>query len=315
MAAPGVEAMRTSETANDTPEIRRNRTRAADAARRGSAVGLIPTPSAGGGGGLIGGVGGRWQGVAVIDGWEWLAVFAAAVAAGGINALVGSGTLVTFSTLVTLGVPPLTANVSNTVGLVAGSVAGSWGYRRELAEQPQRIKRYVPASLLGGLSGAVLLLVLPEAAFEAIVPALVGLGVLLVAIQPWVARKLSIPHNTHIVGGVTTWALVYLVGIYGGYFGAAQGVLLIAILGAFVDADLQRVNGLKNVLAAVVNAVAAVLFIVVADVDWGIALVMTVGAALGGFFGAHYGRRLPDLALRLFIIAVGTVAVVVLVRA
>jgi uncharacterized membrane protein YfcA len=252
--------------------------------------------------------------VRVITGWEWGAVFAAALAAGAINALVGSGTLVTFSTLVTLGVPPLTANVSNTVGLVAGSVAGSWGYREELRQQPERIKRYVPSSLLGGLTGAVLLLVLPPKAFETIVPVLVGLGVVLVAVQPWVARRLSISHNTHVVGGVLPWVLVYLVGIYGGYFGAAQGVLLIAILGALVDANLQRVNALKNVLAAVVNAVAAVLFIVVADVDWGIAAVMTVGAAIGGYLGAHYGRRLPALVLRLFIIVVGLVAVVVLVR-
>jgi uncharacterized membrane protein YfcA len=250
----------------------------------------------------------------VIGGWEWLAVFAAAMAGGAINALVGSGTLVTFSTLITLGVPPLTANVSNTVGLVAGSVAGSWGYRQELAEQPERIRRYVPASLLGGLTGAVVLLVLPEKAFDTIVPALVGLGVLLVAIQPWVARKLSVSHNTHIVGGVVPWILVYLVGIYGGYFGAAQGVLLIAILGALVDANIQRVNALKNVLAAVVNAIAALLFIVVADVDWGIALVMAVGATIGGYLAAHYGRRLPDVALRLFIVCVGLVALVVLLR-
>jgi hypothetical protein len=249
----------------------------------------------------------------VISGWEWGAVFAAAMVGGAVNALVGSGTLVTFSTLITLGVPPLTANVSNTVGLVAGSVAGSWGYREELSEQPERIKRYVPSSLLGGLTGAALLLVLPASAFETIVPVLVALGVVLVAVQPWVARRLSVPHNTHVVGGVVPWVLVYLVGIYGGYFGAAQGVLLIAILGALVDANLQRVNALKNVLAAVVNAVAAVLFVVVADVDWGIALVMAVGAALGGFLGAHYGRRLPALALRLFIIVVGVVAVVVLV--
>lgn len=251
----------------------------------------------------------------MISGWEWGAVFVSAVAAGAINALVGSGTLVTFSTLITLGVPPLTANVSNTVGLFAGSVASSWGYRAELSEQPARIKRYVPSSLLGGLTGAVLLLVLPPAAFETIVPVLVGLGVVLVAIQPWVARRLSVAHDAHVVGGALPWLLVYLVGIYGGYFGAAQGVLLIAILGALVDANIQRVNALKNVLAAVVNAVAALLFILLADIDWAIAVVMMVGAVIGGFFGAHYGRRLPDLALRLFIIVVGLIAVVVLVRA
>jgi len=246
--------------------------------------------------------------------WEWLAIFAAGVAAGGINALVGSGTLVTFSTLVALGVPPLTANVTNTVGLVAGSVASSVGYREELSTQRTRIVRFVPASVLGGLTGAGLLLVLPESAFDAIVPALVGLGVALVAIQPWLARRLAVEHDTHALGGPVAWIAVYLIGVYGGYFGAAQGVLLIAVLGALVDAHLQRVNALKNVLAAVVNAVAAVVFIFLADVDWVIAGVLVVGATAGGYFGAHYGRRLPAVALRVFIIVVGLAALVVLVR-
>jgi uncharacterized protein len=246
--------------------------------------------------------------------WEWLAIFAAGVAAGGINALVGSGTLVTFSTLVALGVPPLTANVTNTVGLVAGSVASSVGYRQELSTQRTRMVRFVPASVLGGLTGAGLLLVLPESAFDAIVPALVGLGVVLVAIQPWLARRLSVEHDTYALGGPVAWIAVYLIGIYGGYFGAAQGVLLIAVLGALVDAHLQRVNALKNVLAAVVNAVAAVVFVFLADVDWGIAVVLVVGATAGGYFGAHYGRRLPVSVLRAFIIVVGLVALVMLVR-
>lgn len=246
--------------------------------------------------------------------WEWLAILAAGVAAGGINALVGSGTLVTFSTLVALGVPPLTANVTNTVGLVAGSVASSVGYRQELSTQRTRMVRFVPASVLGGLTGAGLLLVLPESAFDAIVPALVGLGVVLVAIQPWLARRLAVEHDTYALGGPVAWIAVYLIGIYGGYFGAAQGVLLIAVLGALVDAHLQRVNALKNVLAAVVNAVAAVVFIFLADVDWGIAGVLVIGATAGGYFGAHYGRRLPASALRAFIIAVGMIALVMLVR-
>ncbi|MCZ3386082.1 MAG: sulfite exporter TauE/SafE family protein [Actinomycetia bacterium] len=246
--------------------------------------------------------------------WEWLAVLAAGVAAGGINALVGSGTLVTFSTLVALGVPPLTANVTNTVGLVAGSVASSVGYRAELSTQRARMVRFVPASVLGGLTGALLLLVLPESAFDAIVPALVGLGVVLVAVQPWLARRLAVEHDTAALGGPVAWGAVYLIWVYGGYFGAAQGVLLIAVLGALVDAHLQRVNALKNVLAAVVNAVAAVVFILLADIDWAIALVLTLGAAAGGFFGAHYGRRLPPAALRALIIVVGLIALYVLVR-
>jgi uncharacterized membrane protein YfcA len=246
--------------------------------------------------------------------WEWLAILAAGVAAGGINALVGSGTLVTFSTLVALGAPPLTANVTNTVGLVFGSVASSVGYREELSTQRTRMVRFVPASVLGGLTGAGLLLVLPESAFDAIVPALVGLGVVLVAIQPWLARRLAVEHDTYALGGPVAWIAVYLIGIYGGYFGAAQGVLLIAVLGALVDAHLQRVNALKNVLAAVVNAVAAIVFIVLADVDWAIAAVLIVGATAGGYFGAHYGRRLPASVLRTFIIVVGLVALVILVR-
>ena len=246
--------------------------------------------------------------------WEWLAILAAGVAAGGINALVGSGTLVTFSTLVALGVPPLTANVTNTVGLVAGSVASSVGYRRELSTQRPRMIRFVPASIAGGLTGAALLLLLPASAFDTIVPVLVGLGVALVAIQPMVARKLSVPHDTHTLGGPGAWIAVYLIGIYGGYFGAAQGVLLIAVLGALVDANLQRVNALKNVLAAVVNAVAAAVFIVLAPVDWPIAVVLIVGSTVGGFLGAHYGRKLPDIALRTFIIVVGLIALVVLLR-
>ena len=246
--------------------------------------------------------------------WEWLAIFAAGVAAGGINALVGSGTLVTFSTLVALGVPPLTANVTNTVGLVFGSVASSVGYREELSTQRTRMVRFVPASVLGGLTGAGLLLVLPESAFDAIVPALVGLGVVLVAIQPWLARRLAVEHDTYALGGPVAWIAVYLIGIYGGYFGAAQGVLLIAVLGALVDAHLQRVNALKNVLAAVVNAVAAIVFIFLADVDWAIAAVLIVGATAGGYFGAHYGRRLPASVLRTFIIVVGLIALVMLVR-
>lgn len=246
--------------------------------------------------------------------WEWLAIFAAGVAAGGINALVGSGTLVTFSTLVALGVPPLTANVTNTVGLVAGSMASSVGYRAELSTQRARMVRFIPASVLGGLTGAGLLLVLPESAFDAIVPALVGLGVILVAIQPWLARRLAVEHDTYALGGPAAWIAVYLIGIYGGYFGAAQGVLLIAVLGALVDAHLQRVNALKNVLAAVVNAVAAVVFIFLADVDWAIAAVLVVGATAGGYFGAHYGRRLPASILRAFIIVVGLIALVMLVR-
>lgn len=245
--------------------------------------------------------------------WEMLAVLVAGIVAGGVNAVVGAGTLVTFSTLVLIGVPPLTANVSNTVGLVFGSISSSLGYLPELRPQRRRLVRLAPASLLGGVTGAVLLLVLPSSAFDAIVPALVLLGVVLVVLQPRLSRRLGAPHHLAHAPGILLIGGVYLAGVYGGYFGAAQGVLLIALMGTLLDQDLQRVNALKNVLAAIVNAVAAVVFVLVADVDWTVAVLLAVGASFGGWFGARAGRRLPAAALRAFIVVVGLTAVAVLV--
>ncbi|MDH4131061.1 MAG: sulfite exporter TauE/SafE family protein [Actinomycetota bacterium] len=244
--------------------------------------------------------------------WEILAVLAAGLVAGGVNALVGAGTLVTFSTLVLLGVPPLTANVTNTVGLVAGSVAGSLGYRPELTGQRSRLRRLGPASLLGGLVGAGLLLVLPSAAFDAIVPALILLGVVLVVLQPRLSQRLAEPHRVAPAPGPVLWGGVFLAGIYGGYFGAAQGVILIALMGILLDRDLQRVNAMKNVLAAVVNGVAALVFVFAADIDWMVAGLLVVSTAAGGWTGARVGRRLPVNVLRTFIVVVGLAAVVVL---
>ena len=254
-----------------------------------------------------------------MTGWEVLAVFAAGVAAGTINAVVGSGTLITFPTLLAFGVPPVTANVSNTVGLAPGSAAAAWGYRRELAGQRGRLVRLGIGSVLGAVTGAVLLLLLPAEAFDMIVPVLVGIGCVLVVLQPWISRQMAARRSEpvarrHHHGGWWTVLLVYLAGVYGGYFGAAQGVLLIAILGLGLDETLQRVNAAKNVLAGLVNAVAAVLFIVVADVSWGFAGLIALGSVLGGLLGAHVGRRIPPLLLRGIIVAVGVVAIVMLLR-
>jgi uncharacterized membrane protein YfcA len=244
--------------------------------------------------------------------WEMLAVLVAGFVAGGVNALVGAGTLVTFSTLVFLGVPPLTANVTNTVGLVAGSVAGSLGYRPELVGQRPRLQRLGPASLLGGALGAGLLLVLPSAAFDAIVPALILLGVVLVVLQPRLSARLAEPHHVVTAPGALLWLGVFGAGVYGGYFGAAQGVLLIALMGTLLDRNLQRVNALKNVLAAIVNGVAAAVFVFAADIDWQVAGLLVVSATAGGWSGARMGRRLPDVVLRTFIVVVGLGAVIVL---
>jgi uncharacterized membrane protein YfcA len=244
--------------------------------------------------------------------FEAVAILLAGLAAGTINTVVGSGTLITFPTLLAFGVPPVTANVSNTIGLVPGSVSGAIGYRRELAGQRSRVLRLSMASLVGGLVGAVLLLVLPDDAFAAIVPVLILLGCVLVILQPrisaWVARRHEaaggLPHH----GAWWVWPGVLLTGVYGGYFGAAQGVLLMAVLGIGVDESLQRLNAVKNVLAAIVNGVAGLLFILLADVDWRVVALIAVGSVIGAQIGATVGRRLPAGVLRVVIVVVGLAA-------
>lgn len=240
-----------------------------------------------------------------------LAVFVAGIAAGMINTIVGSGTLVTFPTLLAVGLPPVTANVSNALGLVPGSLSGAWGYRRELRGQGRRMLWLAPATTLGAIVGALLLLRLPSAAFDAIVPALIALGVLLVVIGPWLNRRLAARRTGAArERSPWVWAGVLGTGVYGGYFGAAQGVLLMAIFGIGIDDDVQRHNALKNVLSALVNAIAALIFIIVAHIDWTVAGLLAVGSALGGQLGATIGRRLPPLVLRVVIVVVGVVAIV-----
>jgi len=243
--------------------------------------------------------------------WEAIAIFAAGAAAGGINAVVGSGSLITFPTLVALGYPPVLANVSNNIGLVPGSIASCWGYRKELAGQGGRLLRLGSGSLLGALAGGLLLLRLPESAFQMIVPVLIAVALVLVVVQPrvnrWVQkrRKGDVGH-----GGPLLWILVCLAGVYGGYFGAAQGILLISLLGIFLPDDMQTVNGIKNALAGIVNATAAVLFVFIAEVDWAVVGLIALGATLGGYTGASVGRKLPTWALRSVIVCVGLVAIV-----
>ncbi|GIN05608.1 UPF0721 transmembrane protein [Planomonospora venezuelensis] len=240
----------------------------------------------------------------------------AGVAAGTINTVVGSGTLITFPTLLAFGVPPVTANVSNTVGLVPGSMSGVFGYRRELAGQGARVLRLGSASLLGGVVGALLLLRLPSAAFDAIVPVLIALGVVLVLLGPRIQR--SVATRAASRGGIPdhgvwwVWPAVAATGVYGGYFGAAQGVLLMAVLGIGVADSMQRHTATKNVLALIVNAVAALVFIAVADIDWVVAGLIALGSVVGGQIGAGVGRRLPPVLLRAVIATVGVVALAVL---
>lgn len=244
-----------------------------------------------------------------------LAIVAVGLAAGTVNTIVGAGSLITFPTLLALGYAPVVANVSNTVGLVTGSISGAIGYRRELDGQASRVRRLSVASVAGGLVGGVLLLALPASVFENAVPVLILVACVLVALQPRLASRLTDvgrPARPH--GGPLLFAGVFATGVYGGYFGAAQGVILIALLGIFIDDALQRLNALKNILAALVNGVAAVLFIALADVDWAVAGLLAAGAVCGGQLGARLGRRIPAGWLRLVIVVVGvSVAVRLLV--
>jgi uncharacterized protein len=303
-----------------------------------------------------------------------LAIFAAGLAAGTINTVVGSGTLITFPTLLAFGYPPVLANVSNNVGLVPGVASGVHGYRAELAGQRRRIIRLGSASASGGLVGAILLLVLPADAFKAIVPALIGVAVVMVLIQPWLARWMArrqvdrpaaapdggdpdtdpdparadgaepdprppegagpgtggagtvgqvgaatavgvlptadVDRRAEAVGGPVLWFFVFCAGVYGGYFGAAQGVLLIGMLGIAFSDSLQRINAVKNVLAGLVNGLAAIVFIALTHVDWGVAGLIAAGSIIGGQVGARAGRRLPPWGLRLVIVCVGVAALV-----
>jgi uncharacterized protein len=248
-----------------------------------------------------------------------LAVFIAGIAAGTINTVVGSGTLITFPVLLGVGYAPVVANVSNTVGLVPGSASGALGYRRELASQRDRLMPLGVASLLGGITGAVLLLSLPASAFKAIVPAFIAIALVLIMLQPRLsramadrARRAGRTRDGHRPGRAAI-AGVFAGGVYGGYFGAAQGILLLAILNLSLDDDLHRLNALKVVLAGIVNLVAGVLFVFVAHIAWLPAALIAAGSLLGGVLGARYGRRLPPPALRAVILIVGIVAIARLV--
>ncbi len=232
------------------------------------------------------------------------------MAAGTINTVVGSGTLITFPVLLAFGYAPVTANVSNTIGLVPGSVSGAVGYRRELAGQRTRALQLGTMSVLGGITGAVALLLLPASAFKAIVPVFIAIALVLTVLQPrlsrWLlARRIDLQRPGHPL----TALAVFLTGVYGGYFGAAQGILLLAILGVALAQDLQRTNALKNVLAGLVNGVAGLYFAIAAHVAWGAAGIIAVSAIVGAQLGARYGRRLPPAALRGVVVVVGISAI------
>lgn len=240
---------------------------------------------------------------------EVLLIVGAGIAAGTINAVVGSGSLITFPTLLALGYAPVVANVSNTLGLVPGAISGAIGYRDKLVGKARAIARLAPWCAAGALAGGLLLLTLPDAVFEGVVIVLIALALVLVLVQPALARRLRAGEG---VGRHAAWALpvgLLATSMYGGYFGAAQGVLFMAVLGILLTDDLQEANAFKNVLAAIVNGTAAILFIAVSEPDWAVVGLLAGASTVGGQIGARVGKRLPPALLRLLIIAIAVAAI------
>lgn len=251
---------------------------------------------------------------------QFLLLIGAGLIAGCINTIVGSGSLVSFPALLAVGFPPVLANVTNNVGVLPGSVSGAIGYRRELKGKGRSLLPLAVTAGLGGIGGALLLLVLPAEIFSGIVPALIALACVLVLVGPALkkraaARKaLREDDGDEDEGEVTPGLLTTTAatGIYGGYFGAAQGVILLSILSILLKGTMQYANGVKNVLAASANFSAAIVFVALVPIDWLAAAAVAVGAIVGGQVGAQVGRRIPDLALRIVIVAVGVAAIIAL---
>ena len=242
---------------------------------------------------------------------EIAAIFAAGIVAGTINTVVGSGTLFTFPVLLAFGYSPVVANVSNTIGLVPGSAAGAVGYRRELAGQERRLALLAAFSVSGGIIGAILLLTLPASAFKDIVPVFIVIALALIVFQAQINAYLERRGSGRSDRpGPVALAGVFAGGVYGGYFGAAQGIMVLAILSLSLEEKLQRINALKVVLTGAVNLVSGIVFVVAAHVAWAPAGLIAAGSVLGGVLGARVGRRLPPQALRAVIVVVGIVAIV-----
>ena len=238
---------------------------------------------------------------------QFLLVAAAGLAAGVINSIAGAGSLITFPALLAVGLPPLQANVSNSIGLVAGSLSGAWGYRAELKGQSGRVARFCAIAGTGGLLGAFLLLRLPGRVFEVAIPALVAIASVLVVAQPWVSRRLRREGDRPVALAIG----LFLVGVYGGYFGAAQGIMLLAVMGLFLAVPLQRANAFKTLIAGTANAISGVVFIVLAPVSWPHAVVLGLSSLAGGRIGAAVAQRVPDRPLQL---GVGIFGLVVALR-
>ncbi|MBC2933018.1 sulfite exporter TauE/SafE family protein [Nocardioides sp. zg-1228] len=251
---------------------------------------------------------------------ELVLVVATGLAAGVLSSTVGVASLLSFPVLVGLGLPPVVANVSNTMGLIPGGLGGVVGYRQEVREAGRVAYVIMVVCGLGAILGAALLIGLPPGVFEAIVPYLILFTCLLVGIQPRIAAWLRARHETrhgvalaerrHMSPLTTVFATI--TGVYGGYFGAGAGVMMVAVLGIGTDLELRVVNGLKTLSLMVGNIVAGAIFAVVADPRWDVVVLLAAGSLVGGYVGARIGRKLPDAVFRGAVVAAGVVAALLL---
>ena len=248
-----------------------------------------------------------------MTGLEQLAVLFAGLGAGILTSTVGVASLLSFPVLVAVGLPPVVANTSNTVGMTPAGLSGSFGYRAELRAHPGVTATVLVTCAIGSVAGAALLLSLDPGVFEAVVPWLILLACLLVGIQPTVSSYLRRRHGDDVrpdrtsMSPVTTF-FAALAGVYGGYFGAGSGVMMVAVLGFGLDLDLRIVNALKTLAVLAANLVASVIFLVVADLDWAAIALLAGGSVVGGYVGSHIGRRLPATLFRVLIVLAGVTA-------
>ena len=244
-------------------------------------------------------------------------VVAAGIAAGGINGIAGGGSLVSFPALLAVGQPALAANVTSTVGIWPGYLGGVVGFRAEVTDQGRRIRSLLPATLAGAVAGGALLLTTPSEAFEALAPFLILAACALFAVQPLLARRWGddgvastaagddAPEREPTAPGTLVQAGAFLAAVYGAYFGAGLGVVLLALFGTLLPDRLVRTTSLRTVLSLATNTVAAVLFALAAPVDWGLAGLLAGGSLVGGFVGARIARRIPTALLRAAVITIG----------
>lgn len=237
------------------------------------------------------------------------------VAVGAINAIAGAGSLITFPALIAFGLHPLAANVTNCVGVTAGNISATVAFRRELRGQWPAVRRMLPATALGSLAGGIILLTLPSKSFDFVAPLLVAIGSLLTLLQPWLAKRIKARrgHSGGHGGGAGFQLFIFLIALYGGYFGSGIGLLFFAVLSMwFTDRTAHQIDGLKSVLQALSNGCAGLLFCFVAPVSWPAAIVLTLSGWIGGPIGVMLTRRIPAKPLRIGIGVTGLVAAVLI---